>query len=227
MIVAFEGIDGAGKTTTAPLVAKNLSAGGLQVIEASKRRPGVENEFVAEQLAALADRLWGVPHDSRLDALGITHWIYLNAAYFAGTHFALSAQLGDRGIAVFDNWINKFVARAILQSGLDLEEVLPNLSYLPQPDLVFLLDTPPQLALERKATPSDLERGASVNRTGDFESYQAGVRSVLVTMAQQFGWVVVATAGKNADEIGTEVSDLVRQHWSSARTGGFVTSGMQ
>jgi len=59
LIIAFEGIDGAGKTTTASLLAAGLSASGYAVSVAKKREPCVPAPFAAEQLKAVADRLWG------------------------------------------------------------------------------------------------------------------------------------------------------------------------
>jgi thymidylate kinase len=215
VLIAFEGIDGAGKTTTAPLVAAKLAESGLSVIQATKRASGVQSPFASEQLDALAKRLWGVPHDARLDELGTLHWIYLNAAFFAGTHFALTAEHGPDTVVVFDNWINKFLARVTSSGEFKLDEVIDILRPLPQPDLVFFLDVPPDVAAARKEGASDLERGFLHDGRRDFVGYQTIVRQGLVVLADRLRWTVIEPVGRTADEVADDVAGRVRAHLAS------------
>lgn len=218
LFVAFEGIDGAGKTTTAPLVARKLASWQIPVLEASKRSPGVSGPFAKEQLHTLAERLWGVPHDDRLDTVGGWHWIFLNAAYFSGLHYALSAELGPDAIVVFDNWINKFVARITSNGSLKFDEVLKVLEPLPQPDMVFLLDVPPMVASARKESASDLERGPLQDGRRDFAAYQSIIRDSLLQMADQFGWTVISPGGRTPDEVADEVAGIIRSRAAGSCT---------
>lgn len=212
MLIAFEGIDGAGKTTTTPLVAAKLAELGYEVREATKRNPGIVEEFPREQVAAIGERLWGVPHDERLNSVGSLHWVYLNAAYFAATHHSLSAELGDNGIAVFDNWINKFVARVVTgTTEFDLEQVLQMLQALPQPDMVFFLDVDPKTAASRKQRVSKLERGVLHDGDHDFAGFQTIIRSRLLHMATRFDWITVTPEDRTADEVAEEVAQKVHQ----------------
>ncbi|MEU6997290.1 hypothetical protein [Nonomuraea sp. NPDC046570] len=217
MLIAFEGIDGAGKTTTAPLVAARLSDLGYTVTEATKRTFTAKSPFAQEQLQAVADRLWRVPHDDRLDSLGTLHWIYLNAAFFAGAHHALSEDLGPGEIAVFDNWINKFVARITGNGKFKLDDALQTLHLLPQPDMVFVLDVPPATAVTRKEF-SHLERGTLHDGRLDFVGFQSVVRDSLLHMADHFDWTVVAPLDRSAAEVADEIAQLVHARLDSRFT---------
>jgi len=208
VLVALEGIDGSGKTTTVPIVAARLREKGYSAVEAEKRASIVQHPFAREQLDAVAARLWSVPHDARLGSLGTLNWVYLNSAYFAGTHYALAAQLGPRDIVVFDNWINKFVARIASNGEMPLDEALDLIAPLPQPDFVFLLDVAPATAARRKQF-SDLERGALRDGNLNFETYQAEVRENLLRMAKRFDWVVVSPGDKTVEDVAEELADLV------------------
>lgn len=208
MIVAFEGIDGAGKTTTVPLVVEKLAERGLESFATTKRHPVITAPFALEQAEALADRLWGIPHDARLDTVGTLHWIYLNAAYFAAVHHALSAELDHHQVAVMDNWINKFVARIACDGRYPLAEIRSLLRPLPQPDMVFLLDVDPAVAARRKKGATDAERGLLAG-ADDFAAHQGTVRKVLLALAEDLRWVVVSPGPRSAAEIAQEVADTV------------------
>ncbi|MFJ6392829.1 dTMP kinase [Streptomyces sp. NPDC091972] len=208
MIIALEGIDGAGKTTTAALVAQQLTEHGHSVVSTSKRNTAVREPFAREQLQALAERLWGVPHDARLNAVGSLHWVFLNASYFAATHYALSAELGVRRIAVMDNWINKLVARMASNGEFKLDELLQMLAPLPQPDLVVMLDVSPEAAAGRREF-SDAERGLLASADSTFETFQAIVRDNLLLMADHYHWDVITPGEATADEVASEVVRLV------------------
>jgi thymidylate kinase len=217
LLIAFEGIDGAGKTTTASLLAASLASSGYSASEANKREPRVTSPFAKEQLRALADRLWGIPHDDRLESLGDLHWIYLNAAYFAGIHYSMSAELGPRGVIILDSWINKFVARVTTNGRFKIDEVLAILDPLPQPDMVFLLDVPPATADRRKSFVTDLERGSLGGGHRDFETYQAIIRKALLLMADRFGWTVISPGDRSAAQVAAEVAHVVRARLDSRR----------
>lgn len=209
MLVAFEGIDGAGKTTTAALVVPRLASLGFRVLGAEKRSPGVRTEFAAEHLGVLADRLWGVPHDDRLKSLGSLHWIYLNAAYFAGVHHCLSRDSSGLDVVVFDSWINKFVTRAATNGEFTLPEIIEVLAALPRPDLVFMLDVSPKVAAGRKPAATVLERRPLGGRDEDFVAYQSVIRSSLLSLADEFGWTMIHAEDRSAAQVADAVVDVI------------------
>jgi len=210
MIVAFEGIDGAGKSTAGPLVVAKLVEWGYAAKFAAKRAPGVSDPFAQEQLSAISERLWGIPHDARLDSLGTAHWIYLNAAFFAGTHSAFSTQADSDQIVVFDNWINKFVTRILNTSSYQIEDISAVLRYVPQPDMVILLDVAPALAAQRKVDASELERGVLRNGRLDFVGYQSLIRASLLSLASLHEWSVIVVGDASPSEVAIDAANIVR-----------------
>jgi thymidylate kinase len=208
MLIALEGIDGAGKTTTAVLVAKKLAERGHSIISTSKRNTAVQDPFAREQIQAVGERLWGVPHDARMNAVGSLHWVFLNAAYFAATHHALSAELTGRRVAVMDNWINKLVARMASNGEFELDELLTMLAPLPQPDAVVMLDVSPKIAGQRRDF-SDAERGLLSSKDNTFESFQEVVRGNLLRMASRYGWDIIEPGDADVDEVASKIVSLV------------------
>lgn len=190
-------------------MAEKLTALGYSVVSTSKRDTAVREPFAREQLQALAERLWGVPHDSRLNAVGSLHWVFLNASYFAATHHALSEELGAKQIAVMDNWINKLVARMASNGEFELDELLRMLAPLPQPDLVVMLDVPPSVAASRREF-SDAERGLLTSADNTFETFQSTVRSNLFRMADHYKWDLLVPGDSTPDEVALDVVRLVQ-----------------
>jgi thymidylate kinase len=209
MIVAFEGIDGAGKTTLAPRVAAILQHHGIDARFAAKRAPGISDNFAKEQLNIISECLWGVPHDARLDSLGTPYWIYLNAAYFSGIYAALSRQQQPYQVTIFDNWINKFIARISARGEFRGDELETILALVPQPDLVVLLDVEPDVAAQRKLTASELEQGVLFNGQLDFVGYQGLIRDHLLAQARQRDWPVVVAGARQLDAIAAETAQLI------------------
>lgn len=209
MFIAFEGIDGSGKTTVAGLLVDVLSRRGMMATQLRKRVPDIGPPFARAQLSALAERLWGIPHDDTIGQVGNLHWIYLNAAYFAGLRTAVASAGAPGEVVVIDNWINKFVARVSTNGEFTLDEVRALVRPVPQPDLVFLLDVPPSVAAARKPVPTALERGVLVRPDKDFVTYQATVRAALLRMAADSAWTIIDGGERPAADIADEIADLV------------------
>jgi thymidylate kinase len=73
VIIAFEGIDGSGKTTLAPRVAAELDGRGYSAVATTKRESIVQAGFAREQVEALAARLWGTAHEVCLNSVVPLH----------------------------------------------------------------------------------------------------------------------------------------------------------
>lgn len=210
MLIAFEGIDGSGKTTTAGLLVDVLGASGVPALHIDKQRPPVQPGYAADHLRVLADRLWGASRNAPIHQLGELHWIYLNAAYFSALSAAVIAPAIRSGrTVVVDSWINKFVARVSTNGERTVDEVLTLLGPVPQPDMVFLLDVAPATAAARRADFNQAERGPLGSRQGDFVSYQAGVRRVLLDLADSLDWVVAEPGDRTPIELARYLADFV------------------
>jgi len=212
LLIALEGIDGAGKTTTAALLTKQLAERGYSVTSTNKRDTAVQNPFAQQQIQAVGERLWGVPHDARLSTVGSLHWVYLNAAYFAATHHALSSELPGQHVAVMDNWIYKLIARMASNGEFQLDEMLTMISPLPQPNVVIMLDVPPKVAVQRRDF-SYAEHGLLAARHNTFESFQAVVRGNLLRMASYYDWDVIVPGDADADEVASEIVSIIERRF--------------
>lgn len=142
LLFAFEGIDGAGKTTQARSLARLLRAMGMSVVESKEptngtwgrqlRESGERGRLAPEQELELfiRDRR---EHVSQLIEPSLTAGsIVIVDRYY----FSTAAYQGARG--------------------MDVEEILRlNETFAPQPDLLFLLTVPPSIGRERIAARGD------------------------------------------------------------------------
>jgi dTMP kinase len=136
LLVAFEGIDGAGKTTQAELLAARLRAAGLSVVSAKEPTSG--------------------PHGARLRASASTGRLSPEeelAAFEADRREHVAQVIGPAlardDVVIVDRY---YFSTAAYQGarGLDPEAILArNERFAPEPDLLVLLDLPVDVALER------------------------------------------------------------------------------
>lgn len=210
MLVAFEGIDGSGKTTTARLLPDMLRQLGFPATYVDKRHFDCDDHYVSEHLAYLSEIIWKRSRNRPIRLLGEEHWIYLNAAYFSALFEAVKKLITNRGeIVVMDGWIYKFAARAGASSKLGIERVLAQVPNLSAPDLVVLLDVTPDEALRRRKEFSILEQGGYSGGTGDFLAFQGAVHAALRRTAQTFGWRIEVPLGRSAEAIGRSVAEAI------------------
>ncbi|AIG63781.1 thymidylate kinase [Corynebacterium atypicum] len=140
MLVAIEGIDGAGKNT---LVRALQEAAPAEVISFPRYRESMPAELAAE---ALHGRM-GDCSDSP----------YAMATLFALDRYGARAELEGadaRGLVLCDRYVASNAAYSLARTGDHeivrwVEELEFGRLGLPRPDLTVLLDTPPQLAGER------------------------------------------------------------------------------
>lgn len=108
LLVALEGIDGAGKTTTARAAAKALIAGGHAAVAAD--RAGLAGPaYASAHMAPLRELIWDAPPDAPYLELGDEHWVLLQAAWYSSfTRCAVNPLLDAGNIVVADTWGSKF-----------------------------------------------------------------------------------------------------------------------
>lgn len=225
MFVALEGIDGAGKSSTAAAVAALLGARGVTVRLVRHNVAEPDDPFVAEYLEGLR-ALQQMSLRGPYYRLGDPHWVLIRASYYALVDRCVVSPALERGdVVVADGWFHKFVAR-IAAGGVRargdydrLEQILPLFAPVRLPDRVFLLDTPVATAATRRmadVNPGELgpqHAGTPTPETA-FVTYQSAVRRHLLSMAVPGRWHVVRTALRDVAGIAAEVCadlDVLRE----------------
>jgi dTMP kinase len=208
--VAFEGIDGSGKTTAARGLAALLRAEGLPALLVERGRVRAADRYADEQLRALSDRLWRASRDAPLDRLGELHWILLTASYYAALETTVIRPALDAGmIVVADGWFHKFALRVASNGARPLDEVLSYFRDVRCPDVVVLLDVPPETAAGRLGEFTTGEVGFHSHGTaaGDvaFVDYQRGIRAGLLELARIRGWRVLDGAALTSESVAPAV----------------------
>ncbi len=216
MLVAIEGIDGAGKGTQAARVAERAAAQGRRVVSFSF--PLYDGNPFSRAVADYLNGEFGAAEEVHPE---------LAALLYAGDRFharpQLVAALAAADLVVCDRYVASNAAhqgaklagearRRLLEW---LEEVEFGEFALPRPQLVVLLDAPVALARElvgRKAARGYTTLEADIHES-DAEHSNA-TREVYLELAQRGSWRVVSTAGddgapRSVDEIADDVWSAV------------------
>ena len=136
ILVAIEGIDGAGKTTQVGALARRFEARGWPVITSKEPTTGPWGQLLRQ--SAQQGRLGP---DQELDA-----FIKDRREHVANL---ISPALADRKLVILDRYYYSTIAyQGIL--GRDPEEIRrANEEFAPRPDLLVVLDVNPAIALDR------------------------------------------------------------------------------
>ena len=193
VFVVLEGGDGSGKSTQAASLAARLREAGREVV--ATREPGATEVGAAIRSLVLG----GGDLDPRTEAL-------LIAADRAEHVAEVIRPALERGAAVVsDRFVPSSLAYQGVARGLGVEEIA-RLSHWAtgglEPDLVILLDVPPEVATSRRAGPEDrMEREPA--------EFRAMVNKAYRDLADQFGWAVIDGTAPVA-EVAEEIWALVR-----------------
>ena len=215
LLLAIEGIDGAGKGTQAARLAETASAHGRRV--ASFSFPLYDDNPFSRAVADYLNGEFGGADEVHPE---------LAALLYAGDRFharpRLLAALAESDLVVCDRYVASNAAHqgakltgAARRRLLDwLEEVEYGEFNLPRPDLVVLLDAPVALARElvgRKAARGYTTLEADIHEAD--AGHSGATREVYLELAKRDDWRVVSTA----DQDGTvrEVADVAAEVWSS------------
>ena len=149
-LIAFEGLDGAGKSTQIRRLADALSADGHPV----DIRKLNANRLFKDQCRRLNDR----------DLLGPVEAALMKAAELAGRFEAVAMALDHGVVVLWDKYIVGSIVADIARS-VPLKYTDALLSTLPEPDLTVYLEITPAEALRRKneiGGPRVMESGLDV-----------------------------------------------------------------
>jgi dTMP kinase len=188
LLVAIEGIDGAGKTTLAIRLAEQLRAEGFEVVASKEPTSGPHGQ--ALRATAAAGRL--DPH-SELQLLLADRADHVRAL--------ITPALARGAVVLLDRY---YFSNAAYQgaAGLDVEHVLAvNEAFAPRPDLLLLLDLPVAEGLARIAG-----RGDRANAFEQAETLQR-VREVFLDLIVRHGRLI--DAGQAADAVFDEAREAL------------------
>ncbi|MEG0635953.1 MAG: thymidylate kinase [Pseudomonas sp.] len=179
--IAFEGTDGAGKSTVARATFDKLAGDGYNLNFIDKNRPPVQSGYSEYHLARIREILWDYPDDAPLEKLGDKHWLHLIAAWFHAADFAAISPLLEQGQSCLaDGWYFKYLARFLLKDNAISQHAAAAFAGVRKPDYVIFLDVDPSVAARRKesfrASESGAYDGASEDRINGFINYQQRVR---------------------------------------------------
>lgn len=217
MFVALEGIDGSGKTSTADHVAMLLSAADVPVLRVNKKTPPFTDPLIAEHMAGLRRLLWPADHGSVEDPfrrMGELHWIYLMAAWF----YTLQERVIEPAVAagqvvVVDSWIYKFLARVRIHHEVPWQHTRAVFEEIRHPDLVVMLDVPPETALLRKAGAYTAgEAGNQANEQAGHQAFLDHQRDLLATLhelADAHAWTRLDTGSSDLETASSRVAQVV------------------
>jgi dTMP kinase len=215
VLLAIEGIDGAGKGTQAARLAENASARGHRV--ASFSFPLYDENPFSRAVADYLNGEFGGADEVHPELAAL---LYAGDRYHARPQ--LVRALAENDLVVCDRYVASNMAH---QGGklsgdarrrlLDwLEEVEYGEFALPRPSLVVLLDAP--VALARELVGRKGARGYTTLEADIHEADRAhtdATREVYLELADRHGWRVVATADEDGDV--RDVSDVADEIWSA------------
>ncbi|HWU89438.1 MAG TPA: dTMP kinase [Kofleriaceae bacterium] len=142
LLIAFEGIDGAGKTTQASRLAANLRAMGIEVVESKEPTNG-----------HLGTELRRSASTGRLSPERELELFVLDRREHVRN--LIEPALADGKVVIVDRY---YFSTAAYQGarGMDFESILLlNESFAPQPDILFILEVSPPTGRARIAARGD------------------------------------------------------------------------
>lgn len=192
--IAVEGVDGCGKSTILDSIKLDVVRRGY--IVQSPKEINDMHFHAARSLEVLKKLIWP-PEDWKTHAhvMPREYWMYLQAAWYSvqSEHFYKPSLRGNSKI-ITDGWVYKFMAKLAVD-GFPAELIRSVFSNVTQPDLVVMLDVPPEVIYQRKRGFSAYEKGSMVGDVSDdgdsFFSYQHRVRKELLKFAELLNWHVL------------------------------------
>lgn len=200
LFVAFEGGDGAGKSTQARLLAEKLRAEGREVL--LTREPGGTD--IGEKLRALVLEHGHGEIDSRTEAL------IFAAARAAHVAQAIRPALARGAVVITDRYIGSSIVYQGIARGLGAEEVRGLNEWATEglwPDLTVVLDLDAAQGRARR-TAGDAAEDRLESEPDDFHR---SVREAFLDLAAAHpASSLVLDAARPADELASAVAERVR-----------------
>ena len=223
MLIAFEGIDGCGKTTISKLVYTKLKSKIKHVKFYKKSSPDFDHPYVRKQMLQLQELIWPPDVLPTHNVLGDLYWLFLNAAWFSVVqrnrreHFQ-----SEKNLILFDGWYYRLITRFI-NKGFDKEWILSLFATVKEPDIIVMLDIDPQIAWRRRSgfKPSEIGNwdGFTEDSFTSYCRYQGDTRKELLRFAKEKSWFVVSQTDKaTTDEICSLIYEYILSKVSNLLT---------
>ncbi|HYK22161.1 MAG TPA: dTMP kinase [Pyrinomonadaceae bacterium] len=221
ILVCFEGLDGAGKTTIARSVTNSLLNAGFPARLVERKDPDCDNEELTKRLELLKQLIWDYG-ELPITELGDYHALHNMASWFSAIDYRKIRPSLERGsIVIVDNWYFKFYSRFRVKPAIDPNLLQASFAHLTRPDLVVFLDVTPEVAAVRKG---DFGKGETGFFDGygqpsytTFIEYQQKVRSVMKELAREEGWLSIEVNDKSPEQISALVVEAIAEKTSSSK----------
>jgi thymidylate kinase len=196
MLIAIEGIDGAGKTHIARKLARHLNDRGYNGRYLNKSDIKFGDDFADGRLRLLKETIWPEHGEPKQDLLGTHFYLFLLASWFSAMGQVLRRDpLSGERITVMDGSHHRVVAKAHCRARIELTQLFGYFAQAPEPDLVVLLEIDPQVSWYRRTVFKETEIGRWDGYGGDareaYCAYQSTIQQLLHRMARERGWLVI------------------------------------
>lgn len=220
MFITFEGMDGAGKTSTSAAVAEQLIARGYPIDYIDKKSIGLADPHLVRHAESIKALIWSYPASAPIDRLGDAHWLHLMASWFhLLDETVLRPALQGGRVVLVDSWIGKFLARFAIKPGDQESSARHAFEGLSEPTLTVFLDVDPVVAAARKGEFTMAECGNLDGYSGtsleNFVAYQAKNRKALLRFADERSWHRIDTTDRSQNEVVSLATEVICQQISA------------
>lgn len=219
MFVAFEGIDGAGKSSVSNVLYEMLTEAGIPCLYVRKKSVSARDEYLQSHIERVRTLIWGYPHESPIENLGDGHWLHLMASWFYLVEvLEIEPAIAKGELVIIEGWTAKFIARYAMKSQERHTQAADAMRDLRRPDVTFFLNVKPEIAARRKGqfTPSEcgaLDNPVSVS-ADSFVTYQTGIAEILKGFSDDDGWTEVGIDNEPPEQLAEHCFEIVlrRKH---------------
>ncbi|MFZ5979858.1 MAG: dTMP kinase [Candidatus Zixiibacteriota bacterium] len=190
MFIVIDGIDGCGKSTQVKLLYDNLVKRGLPVTVSKWQDSSyIQKLYIGDLIKRIQEGSVRIPPESRTFLLGA------DISYRLENMIKPSLEQGH--IVIGDRYVYKIIAQGIAR-GLDKKWLQELFSFAPAPELVIMLDVPPEVSLERITSSREIsyyEAGLDVLNISDksaaYLEFQHRVRAEMLKLMEAVNGKVI------------------------------------